>query len=353
MEPQSVEKQTRRSTSGTAVNGTSPSHQTDSDKAGGDRLESWKEIAGFIGRDERTAMRWAKGLGMPVQRVPGSKRSRVFASRAEIIAWQTQPVPSTQSPTACLPEVPLEAQPLVAGRRSYLTALALSFAVVTSFAFVVWVKWLHPHSFIPSRVTFGESGFRVLDENGRALWRHEYGHRLDTSMLTEERRSLIDFVRIADLRGDGEREIVTVEVFRQGENPGDAPFIAVNCFSARGDLSWSYVPDERFRFGEHSLEGPWLPQSMLLTKSGGKSRIWVAFSHYEWGNTYVVELDAKTGYGTVRYVNTGTVFTLSELKTEEATYLIVGGFNNEHDGPNLALVNERKPFASSPQTDGS
>ena len=51
-----------------------------------DRLESWKEIAAFIGRDERTAMRWA-AHGMPVHRVPGGKRGRVFASRKEISRW--------------------------------------------------------------------------------------------------------------------------------------------------------------------------------------------------------------------------------------------------------------------------
>jgi Tol biopolymer transport system component len=48
-----------------------------------DRLESWKEIAVFIGRDERTAMRWEE-KGMPVRRDPGK---RVYGSRAEIRRW--------------------------------------------------------------------------------------------------------------------------------------------------------------------------------------------------------------------------------------------------------------------------
>ena len=52
-----------------------------------DRLESWKEIAEFIGCDVRTAMRWAARQGMPVHRVPGGKLGRVFASRKGITQW--------------------------------------------------------------------------------------------------------------------------------------------------------------------------------------------------------------------------------------------------------------------------
>ena len=54
---------------------------------GSDRLESWKEIASLIGRDERTAMRWAKEQGMPIHRAPGLKRGRIFASRSELKHW--------------------------------------------------------------------------------------------------------------------------------------------------------------------------------------------------------------------------------------------------------------------------
>ncbi len=33
-----------------------------------DRLESWKEIAAYLGRDARTVRRWEKNEGLPVQR---------------------------------------------------------------------------------------------------------------------------------------------------------------------------------------------------------------------------------------------------------------------------------------------
>jgi tetratricopeptide (TPR) repeat protein len=50
------------------------------------RLDSWKEIAVFFGRDERTVNRWEKELGLPVHRLPGTK-GRVYAYSDELSAW--------------------------------------------------------------------------------------------------------------------------------------------------------------------------------------------------------------------------------------------------------------------------
>jgi len=52
-----------------------------------DRLDSWKEIAGWLGRTVRTAIRWEKERGLPVHRVPGGGRHAVFAYRRELEAW--------------------------------------------------------------------------------------------------------------------------------------------------------------------------------------------------------------------------------------------------------------------------
>ncbi len=51
------------------------------------RLDSWKEIAGFFGRDERTVRRWEKERGLPVHRVPGGGRGTVFAFEEDLKKW--------------------------------------------------------------------------------------------------------------------------------------------------------------------------------------------------------------------------------------------------------------------------
>jgi Tfp pilus assembly protein PilF len=55
------------------------------------RLDSWKEIATFFGRDERTVKRWEKERGLPVYRVPGSGRGSVFAFAEELAEWLKAP----------------------------------------------------------------------------------------------------------------------------------------------------------------------------------------------------------------------------------------------------------------------
>jgi tetratricopeptide (TPR) repeat protein len=58
-----------------------------SDPLSGKRLDSWKEIATFLGRAERTVKRWETERGLPVHRVPGGGRSAVFAYSDELTEW--------------------------------------------------------------------------------------------------------------------------------------------------------------------------------------------------------------------------------------------------------------------------
>ncbi len=50
------------------------------------RLDSWKEIAAYLKRTERTVNRWEK-RGLPVYRVPGAQRQVVFAYKHELDEW--------------------------------------------------------------------------------------------------------------------------------------------------------------------------------------------------------------------------------------------------------------------------
>ena len=59
----------------------------------GAALNSWKEIASYIGRGVRTVQRWELFFGLPVHRPAGRNRSAVYALPSEIDAWlQSRPV---------------------------------------------------------------------------------------------------------------------------------------------------------------------------------------------------------------------------------------------------------------------
>jgi len=50
-------------------------------------LNSWKEIAGYLGRGVRTVQRWEQELQLPVHRIGKGKRSPVFATVHELKFW--------------------------------------------------------------------------------------------------------------------------------------------------------------------------------------------------------------------------------------------------------------------------
>jgi hypothetical protein len=92
---------------------------------------------------------------------------------------------------------------------------------------------------------------------------------------------------------------------------------------------------------------------MLVSNADGRSTLWVTSGHHTWANAFVVQLDPRTGAERLRFVNTGVAYTLGEVKTKAATFLLVGGFNNEWDSGSLAIFNEDRSFGASPQTPGS
>jgi len=63
-----------------------PQHPISFSEPPGDRLDSWKEIAAYLKRDERTVRRWEKE-GLPVHRKLHKKQASIFAFKAEIDAW--------------------------------------------------------------------------------------------------------------------------------------------------------------------------------------------------------------------------------------------------------------------------
>ena len=53
-----------------------------------DRLDSWKEIAAYLNRSERTVRRWEANEELPVHRLQHDKRGSVYAYTRELDAWR-------------------------------------------------------------------------------------------------------------------------------------------------------------------------------------------------------------------------------------------------------------------------
>lgn len=106
-----------------------------------DRLDSWKEIAAYLGRGVTTVQRWEQEDGLPVHRLPHAKKGSVFAYRHQIDDWLDSrarlggPTPVPVSPSA-EPDRPPSATATVATptRRPTWTWLAVAVIFVISAA---------------------------------------------------------------------------------------------------------------------------------------------------------------------------------------------------------------------------
>ena len=53
-------------------------------------LSSWKEIARYLDCDERTCRRWELNFSLPIHRMEGTAKSRVYAYKEELDAWRRE-----------------------------------------------------------------------------------------------------------------------------------------------------------------------------------------------------------------------------------------------------------------------
>lgn len=61
-------------------------------------LNSWKEIAAYMGRGVRTVQRWEQELGLPVRRPRGKERSAVIALKPDLDRWLQETPQGTATP---------------------------------------------------------------------------------------------------------------------------------------------------------------------------------------------------------------------------------------------------------------
>lgn len=75
-----------------------------------DRIDGWKAIGAYFGRDRTTAIRWHKQRGLPVRHIPGGKTRTVYALKIELDAWAAASILSEPCDVIPLPIGPPTAE---------------------------------------------------------------------------------------------------------------------------------------------------------------------------------------------------------------------------------------------------
>ena len=134
---------------------------TDSDPPHG-VLDSWKEIASYLGRDVSTVQRWERSRRLPVRRVQGGKRGGVYALQSELDTWRSGTAADSQPPP----------DSRVAARRRLLYQVA-ALGLIGAAAAVCWSLVSRPANatlrFVPLASLPGEEADPAFSPDGGSV----------------------------------------------------------------------------------------------------------------------------------------------------------------------------------------
>ena len=305
------------------------------------RLDSWKAIAEYLGRDAATARRWEKGLGLPVHRVAGGAGRSVFAYTDEIDVWLassrqptdetadeavselSEPPPAAVATTVAADAlVPAAVPPVVARGLPYQRAVAAA-AIVLPLLGTAWWATSSRAASAPLRVIVNEHRVVASDERGAEQWRYDFPANTQTILPAYAP------VRIVG----GERQTVYVATAYRAQVPeGPIEGGEVTAFDTAGRRQRAFSFDDEVSMRGTKFGAPWVLTDYAI--ADGHDAIAAAAHHYMWSPSLVAVLDQDLRRrGT--WTHDGWIET---LKWAGPQRLVAGGFDQEHNGGFAALL---------------
>ena len=306
---------------------------------GSQRLDSWKAIAAYLGRDERTVQRWERKLALPVRRLPGGRGTSVFAYAAELDAWLAANEPAVRVTADLLPAQPpteVAAAPdgeARASTRRWVPAVSAG-ALILAAGVGVWL-WSGVSTLgLEVQLT---PGALAAYSGGREVWRRPFvGERIE--LLQERQSDPVDVLHTeprAVVAATGWRITTGSELVQSGQ---------LLSFSPAGDPMRTFAFDDRLTFGGTEYRGPWGITDFRVDERAGRRRIAVAAHHHEWWPSLVTVLDPEW-HRRSTFVHAGWIERATWLGPDQ---LLVAGFSEALDGGMVALIDPNVPRAQSP-----
>ncbi len=297
----------------------------------GRRLDSWKTIAAYLGRDERTVQRWERQFGLPVRRLQGGRGASVYAFAVDLDAWLTANPPAygaghaSQAPPSPV-TAPSEAGEawLALPRRRWLVGTA-AVVVLTAGGFGVRALYV---SATAANLTVAMTSHAVVarDADGHERWQHRFpGQRVEPPQ--ERQRHPIERL---DTRGSAFVGATGLQV-----SMGDEVVSGGRLFSltAGGKPEREFSFDDGLAFGAGTYRRPWGITDFRLDHRAG-NRIALAAHHFEWWPSMVTVLDDHWQRQDT-FVHAGW---LERVHWQSPDRLLVGGFSEPFDGGVVALL---------------
>jgi hypothetical protein len=354
------------------------------------RLDGWKAIAGYLGRDVRTAQRWRDERGMPVHRVPGGKGGAVFATATELDAWLFRARSTGASaPEVLAPQSNLAAPPASLGpdeggkpgatapidvltitidalrrlrepgasRRWWRVATVIAgitAGILTIGGAAIAVMSIEGRRAAPARVEAVGDAIVARAADDSVLWTYQLperpGSQLDGAVVSNA--GVISTAR-AYFHGPDPDVLTTVAVNKIADSPGANNFLRheVYCLSSHGKLRWMFYPKTRLTFAGRDFAGQWSVGAWVMVP-GANPHLWVSFIDRVWWPSFIVSLGGD-GVPVTMFVNSGHIRAFEQVQLGDQGYVLAGGVNNEYRAAALAVLDARDPPSTSPQTKGT
>jgi hypothetical protein len=193
---------------------------------------------------------------------------------------------------------------------------------------------------------FSADRLLALDDSGSEIWSYRFPHPLGD--FVEDYTGGADpgvakRVRHADIDGDGLEEVLAM--VRLTSTPSDVLF----CFTAAGQLLWTYTPQETLDFAGVAYSEPWMLTDWVMGEVDGERSLFVAVNHRMWWPSMVVKI-SPTGRAERFFTQSGGIYGLAWWTRGDRPYLLAGGINNEYGAATLAQIDPTGGSVSSPQT---
>jgi hypothetical protein len=312
-------------------------------------LNTWSEIAGYLGISVREAQNRAKNEGLPVRRGVGTK-PRVWALRSELDAWRLAPAariaPAPYSaPEQAAAEAPsphfveeISAPKVQWSRRAILSVAGLA---VTAVGAKLILGTRKPRV---ERAVLAGNLLTALDGLGSPIWTHRFSGNIEEPNAAE----LPWRVQVIDLEGSGSPGVLTVCNRPAKGAPEHSGIDEFSYFTPEGRVKWTLpCRPSLLDFDGKQFEPVWLCSRVLAVPSGRQQTLWVGVHHgWRWPGC-VMRVDANGG-ASIQFANAGHVEMLCRVTRPNGEFVVVAGVSNAFDRPFAAVLGANDPASCSP-----
>jgi hypothetical protein len=297
-------------------------------------LQSWKEIASFLGVTPRPAQLWAAERGLPIRRIPG-RLGRVFAYTADLTAWR-----DGNLSTPPLPEPPPPSPP-----RNLRWLYWAVPAVLLAAALLVWFP-NRPRG-IPSAWRLDGQLLTVIGSEGTTLWTYRFPQVPIRNWERDSSHSRPDFF---DVDGDGLQEFLFP--FNSGTSPSPGPGTML-CFSSSGAIRWSFRIDKTIATADGSrYHPPFIIRQFAPVPAPGNAppRLLVTLNHATDFPSAAVLLDPN-GAPLRSYWHAGHLHALlvTDLVPGAGPEIYLGAISNSLNRPSLIALDPESFSGTAPE----